>query len=88
MIKIEIHPNSVRSITAKSGKQFRIQEAYAVTLDQSGAAHKYPERFVFFVGDKDQPAAPGVYSLSPASIYVDRRGNLSVAPKLLPVSRG
>jgi hypothetical protein len=84
MIKIEVQPG-VRTITSKAGKPFRIATAYAATLDQQGQPNKYPQRFEFILGRDDPEPAPGLYTLAPASIYVNDRGNLAIAPKLVPV---
>lgn len=84
MIKIEVQPG-VRSITSKTGRAFRVVTAYAATLDQSGQPNKYPQRFEFILGRDEPEPAPGVYTLAPASLYVNDKGNLAIAPKLVPV---
>lgn len=89
MIKLEIGPDAVRSITSrKSGSQYRVCEAYAHTLDPStGKPHLHPVRCEFFLRDADPVPSPGSYLLAPASVYVDRSGRLAVAPKLVPAPK-
>lgn len=85
MIKIEVQAG-VRTITSKSGRPFRIATGYAATVGRDGQPNKYPERFEFILGKDEPDPVPGVYSLAPGSIYVDSRGNLAIAPKLVPVA--
>lgn len=87
MIKVEIGADAVRSFTSKAGKSFRMCEAYAFTLDPQGKQHPHPSRCEFFLNDSDPVPAPGLYLLAPASIYVDRSGRLSIAPKLVPAAK-
>jgi hypothetical protein len=88
MLKIEIAADSVRRIVTKDDKKYTLQAGYVHTLDQQGRPHPHPVRAEWFVGRDEQPAAPGVYLLAPASIYVDRSGRLAVAPKLVPAPAG
>lgn len=86
MILIEIKSGDARTFTAKTGRQYRTQEAYAHTVRVDGTPHAYPTRVEFFL-DRDQPPyGPGLYTLTPASLYVSM-GRLVVAPKLIPAKR-
>lgn len=89
MIKIEVRDAvaTVRNITSKAGKelQFREQAAYAFTLDRNGAVRPYPESIRINLRDGQEPYAVGMYTLAPASVWVDRFGGLALAPKLAPV---
>lgn len=87
MIVIEVKSGDAHTFTAKSGKQYRTQEAYAHTARADGTPHAYPSRFEFFLERDQAPYAPGVYTLAPASLYVDRGGRLAVAPKFIPAKR-
>lgn len=86
MLKIEVLPNSTRTITSKkTGQPYRVQEVYATTLDRDGKPQPHPQRAEFFLNDADPVPGPGFYLLAPQSIYVDRQGRFAVAPKLVPV---
>jgi hypothetical protein len=90
MIRITVPALPVRrmkGIGKTSGKPYDLQvlPIYAHTLDANGNPLPYPEKSeLMFDADEVLPA-PGDYTLSPASLYVDRQGRLAVAPKLVPI---
>jgi len=85
MIRIEINPDSpIVTIQTKRGAM-RKQEIYVQTLGRDGKPQKYPVRAEVILGDNEQPHAPGIYTLAPASVYVDRFGSLALSPKLVSV---
>jgi len=85
MLKIEVLPNSTTTRTSqKSGKPYTICEGYAYELGKDGKPLPHPTRVEWFLGQEEQPPAPGVYLLAPASLYVGRDGRFAVAPKLVP----
>lgn len=90
MIKVTIFDMPVRRLQGvgkTSGKPYdmAVQTIYCHTADASGQPLPVPEKSEIVL-DKDQaPYAPGDYTLSPASLYVDRQGRLAVAPKLVPL---
>jgi len=91
MIKVTVSSTDLNHIhgTAKGTNKpysFFKQSVYFHTLDKQGNPNPYPEKGEVSV-DKDNvgqgiPYAPGDYVLHPASLYVDRNGNLAVAPRL------
>ena len=91
MIKVTVSSsdlNHVQGIAKATGKQYSFykQSVYFHTLDKSGNANPYPEKGEVLV-EKDAVGqgvayAPGEYILHPASLYLDRNGNLAVAPRL------
>lgn len=91
MIKVTVSSaelNHVQGIAKMTGKQYSFykQSVYFHTLDKSGNANPYPEKGEVPV-EKDAVGqgiayAPGEYILHPASLYLDRNGNLAVAPRL------
>lgn len=90
MIKVTVFDMPVRRLSGvgkTSGKAYdmTVQTIYCHTADASGQPLPVPEKSEIVL-DKDQvPFPPGDYTLSPASLYVDRQGRLSVAPKLVPL---
>lgn len=92
MIKITVPSLPVRKMAGvgkTSGKPYDMtfQTIYCHTSDQAGQPLPFPEKTEIIL-EKDQvPFPAGEYTLLPNSLYVDRKGNLAVAPKLAPVKR-
>ena len=94
MIKITVHSADLQHLhgTSKvSGKAYSMfkQVAYFHTLDKTGNPLPFPEKGEVMV-EKDNvgqgiPYAPGLYQLHPSSLYLDRNGQIAVAPKLVPL---
>lgn len=94
MIQISVKSTDLRNQrgTAKaSGKAYDLnfQTVWAHTSDRAGNPNPYPEK-VEIILEKNSDGAPmyypvGEYTLAPNSIYVDRSGNLSITPRLLPL---
>ena len=94
MIKITVHSAELQHLhgTSKtSGKAYSMfkQIAYFHTLDKSGNPLPFPEKGEVMV-EKDNMGqgiayAPGLYQLHPTSLYLDRNGQIAVAPKLVPL---
>lgn len=91
MIRIEVRSNEVRTVSGVSKKNnkpytIRDQEAYASTFDKQGQPHPYPERISIQLDDGQEPYQPGIYQLSPTSIFVGDFGRLMLGrPQLIPV---
>lgn len=84
MIRIEIFNADSKEISGTSTKTgrpycFYVQEAYAYLPSK-----KYPEAFKLSFDKKEQTLPVGFYTLSPDSLYIDQRGNLSIKPVLTP----
>ena len=90
MIDIEVksaYVNTKSGVSAKSGKPYSIreQEAYAHVYGRDCKPAPYPVRVNLSLEDDQPPYQPGLYTLSPVCVYVDRFGSLSLArPKLMP----
>lgn len=87
MLKIEIAQQAVetRNGTSKrTGQPYTIheQEAY---LHQEGKPYPTPMKLNIEANQQGipQPFAPGIYTLSPDSFYIDRYGSLAVKPRLV-----
>jgi hypothetical protein len=92
MIKVQVTSSAVRRMAGNSkttGKPYDMsfQDAWFFLSDRDGNADPHPTKCeVNLPKDKDGAAlfyAPGEYLLHPASIYVDSKGRLSVAPRLV-----
>jgi hypothetical protein len=83
MIRIEV-TSDVEPRTAP--KRPNNQVCWAFTLTRDGKPQPHPTRCLLPLWDGDSPMAPGVYALAPQSIYVGRYGDLSLAPKLVPIA--
>ncbi|MFS2205136.1 single-stranded DNA-binding protein [Variovorax sp. Varisp36] len=92
MIKVQVTSTTVRRMqgTAKaSGKPYDMsfQDVWMFLSDREGHPDPHPTKVeVNLPKDKDGAAlfyAPGEYLLHPSSIYVDSKGRLSVAPRLV-----
>jgi hypothetical protein len=92
MIKIEITSAEVRIKTGTSvrtGKAYNIreQDGYAHTYDREGKPNRYPVRLSVSLEDDQPPYPPGVYTLSPESLYTNRYNQLEIKPVLRPVQQ-
>ena len=94
MIKVSVTSTEVRnqSGTAKAtGKAYSLsfQTVWMHTYDRSGKPNPYPEKVEIILEKNDQGAAlfwpAGEYTLAPESIYVNRNGDLSISPRLVPL---
>lgn len=94
MIKVTVTSPDVRNMSGNaktSGKPYSLnfQTVWLHTFDKQGNPNPYPEK-VEIILEKDQSGAAlfypvGEYIMHPSSIYVDRLGNVAVAPRLSAV---
>lgn len=96
MIKVTIASTELRNMKGvgkASGKPYDMdfQTAYVHTLNKQGQPHPFPEKIELIVekGSDGIPAAYpiGDYTLHPSSFYVDRGGNLAIAPRLAAIKK-
>lgn len=95
MIRVTVSSTAVReqSGNAKAtGKPYHLsfQTVWMHLADRDGNADPYPTKVeIILPRDKQDGAAifypVGEYQLAPSSIYVDARGNVAVAPRLVPL---
>lgn len=94
MLKVIVPTVIVRNMTGTakaSGKPYNLdfQTVYVHTFDRNGQPNPYPEKLEIII-DKNEhgqakPYPVGEYQLHPSSIYMDQRGNLAVAPRLVGI---
>lgn len=92
MIKVTVSTDAVRHFSGNAkatGKPFALafQKVWLHTYERNGSKKPYPQE-VEIILDKDKDGAAlfypvGEYQLHPSSIYVDSRGNVAVAPRLI-----
>lgn len=94
MIQVSVTSTEVRNQrgTAKaSGKAYDLnfQTVWFHTYDRQGNKNPYPEKSEIILEKNEQGQALfwpiGEYTLAPSSVYVDRSGNLAIAPRLVPL---
>lgn len=92
MIRITVPALPVRNIKGTSTRtnkpyDMNVQTVYCHVSDLAGEPLPFPEKSEVVLDQGQAPYAPGEYTLSPASLYVDRNGRLAVAPKLVPIQK-
>ena len=94
MIQVSVTSTEVRNQrgTAKaSGKAYDLnfQTVWFHTYDRQGNKNPYPEKSEIILEKNEQGQALfwpiGEYTLAPSSLYVDRSGNLAIAPRLVSI---
>ena len=96
MLKVTITSTTLRNmkgIGKVSGKPYdmNFQTVWVYTHEKDGTPLPFPEK-VEIIAEKAEDGAAlflpaGEYTLHPSSIFVDPKGNLAVAPRLIPVKR-
>lgn len=89
-MKVQIETTVVdakNGTSAKTGKPYSIreQEGWAYTYDREGKPHPHPQKIRLTLDDDQRPYEVGTYTLDPASIYVDRFGQIAIRAKLRAV---
>ena len=94
IIQVSVTSTEVRNQrgTAKaSGKAYDLnfQTVWFHTYDRQGNKNPYPEKSEIILEKNEQGQALfwpiGEYTLAPSSVYVDRSGNLAIAPRLVSI---
>lgn len=90
MIRITVPALPVRNLrgvskTTQKPYDLNVQVIYCHVADEHGKPLPYPEKSEVMLDSGQSPYPAGDYTLSPASLYVDRNGRLSVTPKLVPL---
>lgn len=71
--------------SAKTGRPYSIreQEAWIYAYGKDGKPYAHPQKFKLTLDDDQQEAYPlGEYILDPASLYIDRFGQLAIRARL------
>ena len=85
-VSVETEVVDVKSGTsAKTGKPYQIreQEAWMFGYGRDGQPQKHPQKIKLTLDDEQEKGYPvGQYILDPASIYVDRFGQVAIRARL------
>lgn len=94
MIQVSVTSTEVRNQSGNakaSGKPYSLnfQTVWFHTFDRTGQKLPYPEKAEIILEKNKEGAAlfypVGEYALADSSIYIDRGGNVAVAPKLVAI---
>jgi hypothetical protein len=94
MLRVSVTSDTLREQKGTSkttGKPYNMvfQTVWVHTLDRNGVKNPYPEKTEIILERAEDGAAvyyrPGEYQLAPSSFYIDRQGNLAVAPRLVAI---
>ncbi|MFT4243640.1 MAG: single-stranded DNA-binding protein [Acidovorax sp.] len=94
MIKVSVTSTEVRNQSGNAkatGKAYSLdfQTVWFHTYDRSGKPNPYPEKAEIILEKNKEGAAlfwpVGEYTLAPESIYLNRNGDLSISPRLIPI---
>jgi len=95
MIKVSVPAVVTRNMsgigkTSQKPYNLEFQTVYVHTIGKDGKVAPFPEKLEIILdrNDRGEPLIypVGEYQLHPASLYVDRNGSLSVAPRLVAVN--
>lgn len=90
MLKVEVSTlvvDTKNGTSAKTGKPYSIreQEAWITCYGKDGKPYPHPQRMkVTLDDDQPEPYPLGQYILDPASIYIDRFGQVAIRARLRP----
>jgi hypothetical protein len=90
MIRITVPALPIRNmkgIGKESGKPYdmNIQTVYCYIVDTEGNPLPFPEKSEIVLEPGQVGYAPGDYTLSPASLFLNRNRKMEVAPRLVPL---
>jgi hypothetical protein len=81
----------MKGVSKTSGKPYDLnfQTVWVHTVDRQGNQNPYPEKTELMLEKTEMGSAifhaVGDYTLAPASIQIDRMGNLDLRPVLVPL---
>lgn len=96
MLKVTVPTVQIRNMsgigkTSQKAYNMDFQTVYIHTVGRDGKPAPFPEKLEIILEKSEQGApisyAIGEYQLHPSSVYVDRQGNLAVAPRLMLITR-
>lgn len=88
MLKVTVETTVVdvkNGTSAKTGKPYSIreQEAWIFAYGKDGKPYPHPQKFkVTLDDDQPEPYPLGQYIIDPASLYIDRFGQLAIRARL------
>jgi len=87
MLKVQVETTMVdlnQGTSAKTGRPYSIreQEAWMFCYGRDGKPQPFPQKIKLTLDDDQQPYASGTYQIDPASLYVDRFGQVAIRVRL------
>lgn len=92
MLKITVETEIIdakNGVSAKTGKPYSIreQEAWMFGMGRDGKPQPHPQKIKLTLDDDQKgPYSLGTYTLDPASLYVDRFGQIAIRARLRAVA--
>lgn len=92
MLKITVETMVIdqkSGVAAKTGKPYSIreQEAWMYGIGRDGKQQPHPQKIKLTLDDDQKDPYPlGTYTLDPASLYVDRFGQIAIRARLRAVA--
>jgi len=92
MLKVQVETTVFdlkQGTSAKTGKPYSIreQEAWMFGYGRDGKPQPHPQKIKLTLDDDQQPYEVGTYQIDPASLYVDRFGQVAIRVRLRQIAQ-
>ena len=92
MLKVQVETTMFdlkQGTSAKTGKPYSIreQEAWMFGYGRDGKPQPHPQKIKLTLDDDQQPYETGTYQIDPASLYVDRFGQVAIRVRLRQIAQ-
>jgi len=92
MLKVQVETtvfNLKQGTSAKTGKPYSIreQEAWMFGYGRDGKQQPHPQKIKITLDDDQNPYEVGTYQIDPASLYVDRFGQVAIRVRLRQIAQ-
>lgn len=92
MLKVQVETTAFdlkQGTSAKTGKPYSIreQEAWMFGYGRDGKPQPHPQKIKLTLDDDQQPYEIGTYQIDPASLYVDRFGQVAIRVRLRAIAQ-
>ena len=92
MLKVQVETTVFdlkQGTSAKTGKPYSIreQEAWMFGYGRDGKPQPHPQKIKLTLDDDQQPYEIGTYQIDPASLYVDRFGQVAIRVRLRQIAQ-
>jgi len=92
MLKVQVETTVFdlkQGTSAKTGKPYSIreQEAWMFGYGRDGKPQPHPQKIKLTLDDDQNPYEVGTYQIDPASLYVDRFGQVAIRVRLRAIAQ-
>jgi len=92
MLKVQVETTVFdlkQGTSAKTGKPYSIreQEAWMFGYGRDGKPQPHPQKIKLTLDDDQNPYEVGTYQIDPASLYVDRFGQVAIRVRLRSIAQ-